>query len=134
VSLDTRTRRSFLKYLEMIAEEFGLRDWQLYAHFDEDLGDGVSAATACVDNRRVAHVKFAPSFFNLRPEEQRETVLHELLHVHMWQITDYVREVLPDLIGKPAFVVMEAAFNRLDEQATDAIAAAIGDRYPLWVP
>ena len=129
--INGKTRRSFLKYVQEIAQAFGLRDWQLYVHFDEDLGDA-AAATSCISNRKVAHIKFSTDFFALPLDEQRMVVLHELLHVHMWQITDFTEDAVCDLIGKPAASVFIEAVRRLDEQATDAIAQAISPRYPLW--
>lgn len=128
--------RSLARYMAVIANEFGLRDWDVTLHAEEpgdgnDGGDAL-ASVECVYGRRKAHIRVASAFDEVTPEEQRNAVLHELIHIHTEPMRALLRTTLPKIMGLPAFETFWPAFTQADEHATDAIAAAIGDKYPLW--
>jgi hypothetical protein len=127
-----RLRRSLARYIFTIAKEFGLRDWDMYLLGDPPDTETAAASVECIYGRRKANIRVGVEFHHASPEEQREVVLHELIHVHFAQTRALIDEVLPDLLGKPAFVAFREAYRQADEHATDAIANAIADRYPLW--
>ena len=124
--------RSLARYMGQIAKEFGLKDWELTLHDEPPDLDQALASVECVYGRRVAHIRVAPDFDHYTPESQRNAVLHELIHIHTEPVRALIRTALPSLIGAPAFEAFMAGFTQADEHATDAIAAAIAERYPIW--
>jgi hypothetical protein len=124
-------QRSLVRYIDFMSRELRLEGWTFYIHFDE-AADGANATVTCTDNRKIAHINLSATFDNLTPEEQRHAVIHELLHVHLWEITDYCDETLPEMLGQPVFAVFRQALRKFDEQATDALATALGPKFALW--
>jgi hypothetical protein len=126
-----KTYRSLARYVDAVAAEFGLRDWTICI-LDEPPGtEGASATCEPIFGRRLANLRFARHFFHASPEDQRETVIHELLHCHL-AATDQAFADSVRLHGVEAQAVASNAYNTTREYAVDAIAAAIADRYPLW--
>lgn len=126
-----KARRSLERYIADIGREYGLSGWQMALHEGTDT-DGAAAEVACVYGRKIAHVGIHDDFGSFPPEEQRAVILHELTHIHLDQVTTLVADVLPGLIGAPAYAAFEAGYRQAMEHATDAIAAAIADKFPLW--
>ena len=133
MTLDRKQRRSFLKYLNEVSRDFGLKDWEMFAHLEEaPPTEDAIAATTCIEKRKIAHILFSEAYFKATPEEQRHVLLHELLHIHLWEAHQFPDEALSDHLGSQGLDIFGTAFNGLMEHAVDAIAGAIADRYPLW--
>jgi hypothetical protein len=126
-----KTYRSLTRYVAAIAEDFGLGDWEICV-LDES-PDSATALASCeaVFGRRMANLRFSHAFFHSPPEDQRNTVVHELLHAHL-AATDQAVEDHVGLLGSEARVIARNTYNTAREYAVDALAAAIADKYPLW--
>ncbi len=126
-----RDAKGLARYIARTANDYGLGDWRIEFHADVE-DDRHAGETSCVYGRKIAHLSLSSDFPSYSPEEQRQIVLHELTHIHFDQVTTLVINVLPDLIGKPAFDAFMVGYTQAMEHAVDAIADAIGDKYPLW--
>jgi hypothetical protein len=126
-----KTYRSLARYVDAIAADFGLRDWEITIL--DETPDSATAIASCeaVFGRRVAHLRFSHAFFHSPPEDQRNTVIHELLHAHL-AATDQAVEDHVGLLGSESRVIARNTYNTTREYAVDALAAAIADKYPLW--
>lgn len=124
--------KSLAKYMSALARDYGLNDWDIRLHTEPPEQDDALAAVSTVYGRRIAHISVASDFDQYEPEAQRIAILHELTHIHQAQERDLVTGILPDALGIPAFAMFEAGWRQAMEHGTDAIAAAIADRYPLW--
>jgi hypothetical protein len=122
-------RKAIGDYLRATADRLNLRDWAFeFKH--EPAGENLAGTVEARFGQHSADIKLAHNFRDLDEVEQRETLIHELLHIHRESIRLYFNEVLPDLIGRPAFVAVTQAYRVFDEMATDAIANAIRDSFP----
>jgi hypothetical protein len=123
--------RSLARYISDIAREYGLSGWTIVGHEGTDSEDHAAEVT-CLFGRKVAHLNLSADFASFTPEEQRQTVLHELTHIHLDQMNSLMHSVLPEVMGLPAYSAFFAGYNQAMEHATDAIAVAIADKFPLW--
>jgi hypothetical protein len=129
--LTERELRKIAKYIAVVANALGLRDWSLRLHDDEPDDKDAQASVATVYGRKIAHVNLGHGFSMLDPEEQRHVIVHELLHVLMDPTWTLVNQALPGQIGVSAWGVFEAAYRERMEHAVDAIAKALAPALPL---
>lgn len=121
------------RYAAGMADEMGLRDWTIKIegqHVDGDDGAAM-AETRVTYGRKVAVVRFCHDFAELTPEEQRHTVVHELLHCHLDQVATPVENGLEQLIGRPAYTVLFEHVRVAIELAVDAITDVLEPHLPL---
>jgi len=120
------------KYIRDMADELGLKDWKITL-MDEPCGEGLSADITSVVGRKVAKMRICPDFLQATAESQRNTIIHELLHLH----TDGMRQTIcGDLnnsgaLSKPQCDIFWYTFDRMDEYCVDGIANAIDCKYPV---
>ena len=60
-------------------------------------------------------------FWNQKPEDQRLTICHELLHIHLG-MADHAVSALEDVLGTAAWTPWHAVYEDHYERGTDAIA------------
>lgn len=120
-------------YVRGIADQVGLKDWTILCERG-DREEGIVASTEVIYGRRLAYIRFRPPFFETEnPQEQRNTVAHELLHCHV----DPVRAAFDDGVRDSEMLtpaVYNATWNgmrRAAEMAVDGIASAIDKFFPL---
>jgi hypothetical protein len=116
---------AFRPYARTIADDLWLRDWTIILK-DEPPDDGSAATINLTNGRKLAHLFLAYDFFDNSAEDQRETLIHELLHCHF---------------GEAGFVVEEEssgevhrAFIRALEYGIDAVAEAFAPLMPVPSP
>lgn len=116
-------------YVRQIADLVGQRDLTIEVVV-RPLPDGVRAACTCITGRRYARVTVATGFFALSPDEQREAIVHEMVHPHLHALAEHV-EGLQGEIGRAHHVALLAGFMRDLERASDALTGALVEHMPL---
>jgi len=116
-------------YCRQLATLFGLAHWRI--DFDPgDPGDDCLAAMRVISGQQRAALQIGRTYHSLSPEDQRSTMLHELLHIWLWQVTEVVEGVAA-LLGTHAAHVVSHNHDLAVERATDAISIAIAEHFPL---
>lgn len=107
----------------------GLRDWTVLV--DEDPpADPAANADVRVDVRRRALALRVREDFHLLPEdEQRHSLAHELVHVHLELLAQRVMS-LSDEFGRTAWNVFWSGYEQETERAVDALAGVIAPLLP----
>jgi hypothetical protein len=115
-------RERWATYVRDIADRMGLKDWTITVPGapPEDHDD---ASTRMSYGRKVARVYLPDSFRHETPEEQRDIIVHELVHPH-FAAMDGMAE---DWLDSDRYV----AFLRMFEYGVDAMAAVIAPHMPL---
>ena len=126
-----RQRRSLAKYVSVTAAALGLRDWTLDFPDEEPDEGHALASVECVYGRRLAIVRFRKDFPHTACDEQRQVVLHELIHVHFGHRRQSTADALEGL-GREGRQQALDAITLGDEYGTDALAEAIAGFFPLW--
>jgi hypothetical protein len=119
-------------YIRTLADQLGLRDWEI--DLDEHLPDVEDAVATCwcVYGRRSATISVCERFRRLSATRQRVVIVHELLHCHFEHCSQIVREdaALGSMRREEA-ELLDAAFTRAFEYGIDATAVAIAPKFPL---
>jgi hypothetical protein len=126
-----RDRRALADYIRTIADEMGLRDWDVQLE-PEPCGDGNAAHMRATFGRKLAKISVEKDFKTAQtPEEQRDSIVHELVHCHFESMASMVRCDLERIVGQPTDQVFFNGFERQFEYGVDAMACALAKHLPL---
>lgn len=125
------------KYVRACADQMGLRDWTLRVDLDEpnspERGDGKAwgASAEPLPGRKYGIITLGQGALDEGPEDLRETVVHELVHLHFAAMVDQIRNDLDAFIPNATFEVFNASFTRNLEYGVDGLAEVIAPSMPL---
>lgn len=127
-------RRSALEaYVSEVRALLRLAHWTLMIP-DEwpEEGDEVLAVIVPGDQRYIAHLRLGPGFWGLDPSDQRNSVVHELLHLHHVRLTDAVRlGQWRQQVGQGLYDHLIDQVKREAELMVDALTSVIAPAMPL---
>jgi hypothetical protein len=125
-----RDRKALIAYIRETADAVGLRDWEIRLS-SERAADGKAASVQAAFGRKFARILIGKDFSDESPEDQRDTIVHELIHLHLEPAADMVYGDLEKILGRPADAVFTNGFDRQLEYAIDALASALAPHLPL---
>ena len=114
-------RQQWLPYVRQIADSIALKDWPVEIREDPPSTAGAIASVDDSRGRKLAWIHLGDGFFSESRVEQRHTVVHELVHVHLMEYIGAVRRRTDD----------DALLNEIMEYAVDSLANAIAPLLPL---
>lgn len=119
-------------YIQVIAERMGLADWWIYVGA-ERAPKGAHASMDTAHGREVAWLMFPKGWWTRTPEERRNDIVHELIHVVHRSQTNVVRVALREsgYLPKRTFNILWAQFHEHTEVMVDHLAAVIASTMPL---
>jgi hypothetical protein len=112
------------------ADLLGLKDWRIEVMREHPKEDSDLGECRVIYGRRMAQILFCQSFFEVNPEEQRSTIIHELLHCHFDSPFQEAAK-LQDHVNPAVWHVFHASYHERTELVVDTIAEAIGRLMPL---
>lgn len=122
--------RAAERYIRRIADELRLRDWTVLLD-PEPSSEGTSATVTPIYGRRRAIVYLSADFLETSAEEQRHTVAHELIHLHLEPCSATILNDLQAPLGENADTILERVYMRHLEYAVDGLADAVAPMLPL---
>jgi hypothetical protein len=125
-----RERKALEKYVRWVADAMELRDWTITIDNDP-CADDLEGSAVCTFSQRHVTIAFATNFRDRDPADQRETVVHELLHAHHEVTWRMVQTDLAGALGKPVYYVFCDSYRRAMEYTVDALAKTIAKAMPL---
>lgn len=128
-SMTVAQQRKLQGYVNRMKDMLGLRDWRVTVMRDI-APDAAQAFIWCAGKQKVAEVSFGDWFVGLDPDEQRATVVHELIHAHYGQEFHLVRDLAPVLMPKRSYGPFLFAWDSAHEYGTDGLACAIAHLFP----
>ena len=109
-------KQSFGPYLRALADLMGLRDWTVTLDDQPTDGAGNFAEASTMAGRKHLKVAVSERFLDLPPEEQRSTMVHELIHAHGAAMDHMLCDVL-DSDARPAYkLLMEYMVDGIAEE------------------
>jgi len=124
------TRAACEAYLAELQRALRLRDWTIEIDWGRPADSGYLASVGMIPDRRVAKVWLGEGFEAKPREEQRGTLVHELLHCHLRDV-EAAAEHARTVLGAPAGDLLSRVMRNQIELATDAIEAAVSPHLPL---
>jgi hypothetical protein len=121
-------------YILNMAERLHLRDWEIDFSRDDTDGDKTLASASLQYEAKRVTIQVSAGFReSLNAYEQRETIIHELLHCHLWSANCVVARDLWNTraLSESTHRLLQESFQRQEELAINAISAAIAQHYPL---
>jgi hypothetical protein len=82
------------------------------------------------DQAQIANLRVGNLFWAQKPEEQRLTIVHELIHLHLCRLDQTVDRLEP-VLGSAAWAPWAAVYEDVYERATDAIAEILATQVDL---
>lgn len=125
-----RDRKALVTYIRSTADQVGLKDWEVVLS-DEPAAEGKAASVQAAFGRKFARILIGKGFRGEAPEDQRDTIMHELVHLHLEPAADMVYRDLEKILGRPADAVFTNGFDRQLEYGIDALAGALAPHLPL---
>lgn len=121
------------EYLSDLRGALGLRHWVIRVP-DEwpDDAENVFAATDPCVGRFVATIRLGANFWDQDPHDLRDTLVHELLHLHHVRLTDVIR------LGEYKSQLGQGLYDHLNDQVRteaeymiDALTSIVAPTMPL---
>lgn len=125
-SLSKQQLRAVLDYVMEVWRGLGLVGFEIHAMVDSGEELDFIAKVNTIYNRRV-ELCFSEDAFHLPPEEFRELVVHEGLHVALDRLTSPLEKMLE---GAQQGAAITLAVE-LEEQAVERLGVALASRFPL---
>lgn len=125
-----RERKALGHYIRWIADEMGLRDWNLHL-LREPADDDCNAQARIIYGRKVCSIRVSEEFRTFEPERVRHSIVHELIHCHTAAADNTVQHDLTEHIGVCAADIFHSGYRRHAEYAVDGLADALSPHMPL---
>lgn len=120
-------------YLADLAGRLGLSGWDVWVAA-EPSKDGALAHVEPTEGRRVAPVHLCSDWPERGPEDKRQILVHELLHLVHRDQTDLIRSALPESGYLPdgAYRLLWESFRLATEVMVDHLAQVLAPFMPPW--
>lgn len=108
-------KTKFGPYLRCLADMMGLRDWTVTV--TNEAFDDVNAKADQPSGRKIHWVSLGEPFLDSPPEEQRQTLVHELIHAHLAPMHHFLCRELGDGAAMEAYRLwMEYAVDGMADE------------------
>lgn len=122
-------KETTVEYTRKIAISMGLGGWVIEETADP-ASEGCLAEIEATYGQRHAKLSLCKDWDSLPKEEQRNTIVHELVHVHLASLTQLSYDIVEGL-NEGALTTARAALSLAEEYVVDAIAEAWSPYMPL---
>jgi hypothetical protein len=120
---------TILDYTRKLAALIGLGHWRI--DFEVEPADEDSdASIRVISGQQRALLRIGKTYAGQTPEDKRATILHELIHIYLWPCSEAAEHAQPHL-GTTAAALFTAQHDLTIERATDALAVAFAEHFPL---
>lgn len=128
--LTAAERKALAAYILERMRELGLREWTIHILSEPPEDEDANASIDPCIGRRVATLRVCPDFRELSRDDQRNAIVHELLHCHHVAATDIIRLDLPRHLAQSTYEILWEGFKRQIEYMVDALADAWAENVP----
>ena len=126
-----KTRRQLANYLRALADQMDLRDWTVRFIHTPCRDDALAECTV-IYGRKWVDVEVNRKFLKMSPQDQRATLVHELVHCHFDAVEGVMRDARQaKALPRRTQALIEQAQHRAIEHGVDAVAEALAPHLPL---
>lgn len=116
-------------YVELAAMYLRLNDWTITVDFDTEAPEAIADMNP-LPNSKHATLRLGAQFKDLDARMQSQTLIHELVHCHLFGLHGVTETLLANLKSSTAVAVANGVLNDQVEQVTDALADVLVDLLP----
>ena len=118
-------------YIRELADNLRLKDWHIFLSGKHDVPDeDVAACIKISVGRKGATITLGPDFVHMEPGEQRQTLVHELIHIHLEPVVA-VMDRLAETRTEGWLHLARTYLNDAQEQSVDIMADIIAPFMPM---
>lgn len=119
-------------YVTAMQAEFHVEHWEVTILTDElPDADTTEIEQTLRIEQDTTEWRIGDRFFDQEPEEQRTTVVHEMIHMHMWHSWSDLAHALEAAVPSSAWEIMRRSHEKANERDTERLARAIAPKYDL---
>ena len=119
------------EYVLLLRDRMNLQTWRLEVK-EEDNDEVYARVMPWHTYRMGADLFVAPEFWTLTPPEQREGLVHELIHLIHRDMTDVIRVgKWANLVGQATYDLVWGQHNVEEERATELLSRLVAPSMPL---
>jgi hypothetical protein len=127
-----RQLNALTAYVRRLRNWLGLQHWEISIVDQAPSDNTARAQLETSEGRYHAGLWVGDNFLESPAEEQRQTIVHELLHVAAREQNDVIRAGgLTTVLGQDAYRVVWENYLAAHERATDHLASVIAQYAPL---
>lgn len=127
--MNQKRRDYWMRYIRDLADRMELRDWSVLVCADT-AREGAGASVKCTFGRKIIEITLAHEFDEFDPEKQRHYLIHELVHVHFWGVTQALADVRENM-NRHWIAQLELRVHNAEEYGVDGIATILAHCLPL---
>lgn len=116
------------EYVGRMKDLLGLRDWQIEVIYGDQ---EEMASVAMTFGQKHAILVLGTSWGTYSPEDQRATIVHELIHVHVTPALDLAWKILNPIMGQATMWPLQTSVVESHEHGVDGLACSISKYFPL---
>jgi hypothetical protein len=128
-----RDRKTLQTYIDILADLMRLGHWTIILHEEVETGEGNIATVESGEHMDSAFIRVCEDFKEYTPEEIRNVMCHELIHLHLCRADDvWHSDVVKSGVCKgAAFTLAYETFGRLSEIAIHNLSKIMSVQLPL---
>jgi hypothetical protein len=127
--LDDNRRAYWQAYIDSLKEPMRVRDWGITLT-EEFAAEDAGASVSVIYGRNRANIQIAQDFDTYEPEEQRQMIVHELMHIHAQPMGSVLQRVTES--RTEAWLLLATAFHsEALEHMVDLMAEIVAAYVPL---
>lgn len=127
--MDKKTKKRIKVFVHDLQKALRLNDWTITVNFKDKVVEEAYAVVEPFGESRHAEVRFSKKFFDLPKKIQRQTLIHELMHCHLFFIDGAVLHVAEKTLPPKRAELVHRVLTTEIERATDALADAFAMHY-----
>lgn len=118
-------------YIRSVADRLGLSEWSFRISEQPPYNPEAIASCEAVYGRRLAVLYFEEGFAERSPTEQRNTVVHELLHCHHAAQARLVKDTLGRLVREADYDLVWEPIRMETEYMVDLLTSVLERQFDL---
>ena len=131
INWDLEKELYLVSYLELLVKSMRLSDWSIIVELS-DKDKNVFATIESQPDQRRAILTITSNFLQLDADDQKQTLVHELIHCHLFALHYQAEEAFKIYSTSKAQEVFALMLESEIEKATDALADAIAPLLPFF--
>lgn len=123
--MNKKKKKKINKFVNSLQKTLRLQDWSIEVVFKEPKVESAYATMDTFGESRHAELRVSKNFFNLPKKLQKQTLVHELMHCHLFFIEGSVLNILKDVLPNSKAVMVHSVLTTEIERTTDALADVV---------